>query len=308
VYGARIPERAGKEKACKDILTLQELAPLNKKVVKDFVAKQQPKGGTTPLADSIRHVAEKLRDKKGAIIIVVTDGKEECDPNLVATVETLKPRELQHLELSVVGFVLKESDARDMMQKIAKIGGGRYYDAADGDALAQALRQAMAAKYTVRDATDRVVASGTIDGGDVPVPAGLYRVDIAAAGAPIRTRDVRINAEHVTTVSVNKVGSEVDVVVSPPQSLAAIREARRTCGAAAAELDNDRRAARIQAKLNKLGFDAGPADNRPGPKTRRAIAAFAKKYGPPEALPVGLELEQQLDCVITIGVTYFAGN
>jgi Mg-chelatase subunit ChlD len=308
VYGARIPEKAGKQRACTDIVTLENLAPLNKKAVKDFIARHRPRGGTTPLAASIRHVAENFPNQNNGLIIAVTDGIEECDPSPVETVKGLKAGKMQYLELNVVGFALKDPEAQAMMKAISEVGGGQYFDASDGEALAQALKETMAAKYTVRDAADRVVGSGTIDGGDLSIPPGFYRVRIDAAGAPIQVREVRIDRDHVTTVRVNKVASDIDIVVSEPESLAAIREARQTCGAAAAELEDDRRAARIQAKLNKLRFDAGPADNRPGPRTRRAIAAFAKKYGLPEAMQVGLELEQHLDCVIAIGDTYLAAN
>jgi Mg-chelatase subunit ChlD len=306
VYGARIPEKAGKDKACTDIVTLQKLGPLDKQAVKDFVAKRKPKGGTTPLVRSVRHVAEDFAGKNGGIIIAVTDGIEECDPDPIATIDELKGGKLQYLELNVVGFALQDPEAREMMETIAKVGGGRYFDAADTDALAQALKEAMAAKYTVRDAANRAVASGTIDGGDITVPAGFYRVDIAAADAPIQTRDVRIDHDHVTTVRVNKVGSEVDVAVDVPYSLEKMRQARRECGAAAADRDPAERTRRVQEKLNQLGFEVGRADNQVGPQTRRGIRAFQERFGLPVSPEVSLLLEQHLDCVISIGEVFLA--
>ena len=306
VYGARIPEKAGKERACTDIVTLQEIGPLNKQAVKEFVARQEPRGGTTPLAGSIRHVAETFAREKGGIIVAVTDGIEECDPDPTATIDALKRGNLEYLELNVVGFALRDPKAREMMETIAEIGGGRYFDAADSDALARALKEAMAARYEVRDAADRVVASGTIDGTSVTVPAGFYRVDIAAAGAPIRTRDVRVDHDHVTTVRVNKVGSEVDVAIEAPRSLAETRQARRDCGSAAAQRDPGERTRRIQEKLNQLGFDVGAADNQAGPRTRRAIQAFQEHHDLPIKTEINLLLEQHLDCVIEIGEVFLA--
>jgi hypothetical protein len=306
VFGARIPEKAGKDKACTDIVTLQNLGPLNKQVVKDFVARQKPRGGTTPLAGSVRQVAENFPGQNGGIIIAVTDGIEECDPDPMATIDALKRGKLKFLELNVVGFVLKDPEARKMMETIAEIGGGRYFDAANSDALAQALKEAMAARYKVRDAADRVVASGTIDGGEVKVPAGFYRVDIAAAGAPIRTRDVRIDQDHLTTVRVNKVGNEVDVAVEGPRSLADERQARRDCGAAAAGRDPSERTRRVQEKLNQLGFDVGAPDNKAGPKTRHGIQAFEEHFQIPVSTEVNLLLEQHLDCVLAVGETFLA--
>jgi Mg-chelatase subunit ChlD len=304
VYGARIPERAGKDKACTDIATLQALAPLNKQAVRDFVARQKPRGGTTPLARSVQHVAQNFAGKNGGIIIAVTDGIEECDPDPVATIDALKHGQMQYLELDVVGFALKDPDARKMMETIAEVGGGRYFDATDAESLAQALKEAMAAKYTVHDAAGRMVTSGTIDGGAATMPAGFYRVDIAAADGPIRTRDVRISQDHETVVRVNKVGSEVDVSVEEPRSLARMRQARRDCGAAAAARDSAERARRVQDKLNQLGFDVGTADNHAGPRTRQGIGAFQQRFGLPVSGEVTLVLEQHLDCVIAIGQVF----
>lgn len=251
-------------------------------------------------------MATEFSGKNGGIIIAVTDGIEECNRKPVETIEALQSADLRYLELNVLGFALKDATTRAMMAQLAKAGGGRYFDAADGQALTQALKEAMAAKYTARDATNRVVAQGTIDGADVTIPAGYYNVAIAAAGSPIQVRDVRVESEHVTTVRVNKVGREVDVVSSQPVALAEMRKARNACGITAIEGDDARRTARVQAKLNQLGFDAGPADNQLGPKTLRAIAAFAEKYGLSLVPKIDLRLEQHLDCVIAVGGTYLA--
>lgn len=35
----------------------------------------------------------------------------------------------------------------------------------------------------------------------------------------------------------------------------------------------------IQARLNELGYDAGPVDGKPGPATRRAIEAYQQDQG-----------------------------
>ncbi len=48
--------------------------------------------------------------------------------------------------------------------------------------------------------------------------------------------------------------------------------------------------AEVQASLNRLGYDAGPVDGDPGPRTRNAIAAFRADYG----LDGGAGIDDQL--------------
>lgn len=304
VYGARIPETPDKALACTDIVTVQDLAPLEAEQVKAFVSDLQPRGGTTPLARSIDHVVRDFKGENGGIVVAITDGIEECDPEPLATIEELQKVGLEKIELNVIGFDLQNAGTKQMMQKIAALGGGLYYDASDGEAVAAALTAAMAAPYTVHDATGAEIARGTIGGGSIQVPPGFYRVEIAAANGAIQIQEVEITQDHLTTVHVKKVGSEAEVEVGQPESLTKMRDRQAACGEAATHRNPADRARRVQEKLNQLGFDVGPADNNPGLNTKRGISAFQSRYQLAEPAEITLRLEQHLDCVLGTGVQY----
>ena len=301
VYGARIPEQPDKARACTDIVTVQETGPLRKEEVRRFIRDLRPRGGTTPLASSIAHVFKQFGGRKGGIIIAITDGIEECDDEPVVTVERLAAASVD-LELNLIGFDLRQEATREMMRRLAEAGRGRYYDAGDGAEVAAALRSAMAAPFLVRDAAGAEVARGTIGGGSVEVSPGSYEVAIQAADGPIRTRDVRIAADLTTTVSVNKVGSEVAIEVGEPRKF----DPLAACGEPATRRGDDERVRRIQIRLTELGFAPGPADNMMGGNTGDAIAAFLAVHGL-ELSPVpSLLVEQHLDCVAEAGAAFAA--
>jgi len=300
VYGARIPERPDKALACTDIVTVQDLAPLDKAPVGRFIRDLRPRGGTTPLASSIAHVVENFGAKDGGIIVAITDGIEECDPEPLVTVEDLKVRGLEQIELNVIGFDLRDAASSEMMQQIAGIGGGTYFDASDGDAVAAALKSAIAASYRVLDAAGTVAASGKIDGEPQSMPPGWYTVEIAAADGARRMTEVRVDADKLTTLEVNKVGSEMDLAVEQPRTFDPLVE----CGRPAERLGDADRTIRIQQKLNENGHDVGTPDGQIGPNTRRGIEAFAEAHGLELETEATLLLEQHLDCVASNGIPY----
>ena len=297
VYGARIPERPDKALACTDIVTVQDLAPLDKAPVSRFIRDLRPRGGTTPLARSIAHVVEDFDAKNGGIIVAITDGIEECDTEPLVTVENLKARGLDQIELNVIGFDLRDAASADMMQEIASIGGGTYFDASDGDAVVEALKSAIAASYRVVDAAGTVVASGKVDGDPQSMPPGWYTVEIAAADGARRVTEVRIDADKLTTIEVNKVGSEMDLAVQQPRTYDPLIE----CGRPAERLGEAGRAKRIQEKLNTAGFDVGRPDGAFGPKSHAGAIAFAQAHGVKIDEAPTLILEQHLDCTLAVG-------
>ena len=300
LYGRRLREGDGKERACTDIETVYE-GPFRRDEIIDFVNKLQPRGGTTPLARSIDHVVRNFEGENGGVIVAITDGIEECDPQPLVTVERLKSLGLQHIELNVIGFDLRDEASKRMMQQIADLGGGAYYDATDSATLAAALKDAITARYDVLDATGRVVASGQIDGPPQDVPAGFYTVEIAASTGANRTLDVRIDRDLMTMLRVNKVGSEMDIAVSTPSVFDPLHE----CGVLASKSTEGRdRVRRIQQKLNQLGFDAGVADGIAGSGTLGAVTRFLDQYQINQAPGASLIVEQHLDCVVEHGRPY----
>ena len=324
VYGARIPERPDKNRACRDIITVREMSPLRRQAVTNFVGDLKPRGGTTPLWQTIEHVLEKMKSTPDGIVVVITDGIEECNVDMIDKLLSLgiEPSKvnaygfdlsgpaapeiedkiqalgLQRTQLNVLGFDLRDQVAKGMMDKLAGIGGGKFYDVANGAALEQALKDAVSASYKVLDATGHVVATGKIDGPSQEVPPGYYTVEIVASTGPNRTRDVRIDKDLMTTLRVNKIGNEMDVSVAAPTKY----DPQNECGLPALKrTGGEERVKRIQRRLNELKINVGGADGTAGPKTLAGIEIFVVAHDLDPKIGLSLRLEQHLDCVIATG-------
>ena len=303
-YGHRVAEKPDKALACEDIETLHSFAPINKSTVARSIDRLKTRGGTTPLTRGVAHIADTSGEKSGGIIIVITDGIEECDATPLKTIEELRQAGLEKLQLDVVGFNLKDDASRDLMEKIAELGGGSYYDASEGEALAQALRLAAAARFAVKDSAGRIVGRGTIGGAPVPLPPGWFTVEIQAADRTFAERQVRIEDGARTTMRVLKVGSRFSVATDTPHPKAELAAALRRCGEPALSRDQADVTRRVQSKLNKLGFDVGAADGQAGRRTRAGILSFQIRYGIAADPAVTQRLEQHLDCVAAWGEPY----
>lgn len=303
-YGHRVAEKLDKALACDDIETLHSFAPINKSSITRSVDSLKTRGGTTPLTRGVAHIADTFGGKSDGIIIAITDGIEECDASPLKTIEELKDAGLEKLQLDVVGFNLEDKASRDLMQQIAELGGGSYYDASEGEELARALRIAAAARYVVKDSAGRVVGQGTIGGPPVILPPGWFTVEIQASDRTFAERQVRIDDGARTTMRVLKVGSRFSVATDLPQPKEALYAALRTCGVPAQERDPGGIIKRVQEKLNGLGFNVGGADGQAGRKTRAGILTFQTRYGITPDPEVTQLLEQHLDCVSALGEPY----
>jgi hypothetical protein len=165
--------------------------------------------GTTPIAYALQQVARDFGAARGEkMVILVTDGKEECRGNPSAVVSELLDRGFQ-MRLNVVGFALGDEATKREMQQIAERTGGHFFDAQDTRALPGAIQQALAVSYDLLDAAGSRVASGVTGQGAIAVPEGVYTVVVRAAGKPITIVDVRIAHDQFTRVELKKEGQEV---------------------------------------------------------------------------------------------------
>lgn len=169
--------------------------------------------GTTPIAYSLQQVQQDLRDAPGkTVVILVTDGKEECKGDLPEAAEELKRAGLQIL-VHVVGYDIADSKTKQMLARVAEITGGTYYDGEGAGGLGEAILQAMAAPYEVVDSTGEKVAEGLVGGEAVDVPEGVY--DVLVRSTPeVRVKKVHVALERTTQVALKKEGQEVAHSVS----------------------------------------------------------------------------------------------
>ena len=122
---------------CADIEELVSPAPLDAPALKAAVASISPKG-MTPMAASVRMVAERLKtEEQEASIVLISDGKETCDADPCAAVRALKDLGIA-FTLHVVGFDVG-GDTEAQLRCMADAGGGVYFQAKDSAELAGAL-------------------------------------------------------------------------------------------------------------------------------------------------------------------------
>jgi hypothetical protein len=213
VYGHRVaPGRPG---ACQDSELVFPLAKIDKRRFIERINGLKALG-TTPIAHSLTQVATDLGGIPGEkMVILVTDGKEECGGSPSRAVSGLIEKGLK-AQVNIVGFALEEEAAKGEMRRVAELAGGRFFDAGNAAVLRDSIEQALAVPYDVLNAAGRKVAGGLVGKGPVQLPEGTYTVVINVTGRPITVRDVRIVSSNPTTLEMEQQGQQINTRVLAP--------------------------------------------------------------------------------------------
>jgi Ca-activated chloride channel family protein len=123
---------------CNDIESLVPVGAVDKDKIISLVKKIQPKG-KTPIARSLKKVAEELKfTEEKATIILISDGKENCDANPCEVAKELEKKGIDFVT-HVIGFnVDKKTDKQ--LECIADATGGEYFSAKNATALNDAIK------------------------------------------------------------------------------------------------------------------------------------------------------------------------
>ena len=159
VYGHRVREKQRGD--CEDSELMVRLGKINKA---DFLRRVRGINalGTTPIAYSLLQAQTDFGNNPGdKMIVLVTDGKEECGGNLTEAATALNQHGFK-VRLNIVGFALADAQTKDEMQRVAALTGGRFIDAADAQTLTGAIEQSLAVPYDVVDASGNTIASGRV--------------------------------------------------------------------------------------------------------------------------------------------------
>lgn len=176
-----------KPNAC-DTDLVQALAPLNRASLSATVRGIEAKNlAKTPIAASLAAVAEDLAGVEGeAVVILVTDGEETCDGDPAAEITKLRQQGFD-VVLNIVGFAIDEYALEQEFARWAELGGGAYFSASDGAALASSVQQAVRQPFGVyRDG--KRVASGVIGGDALSLKPGSYELRSGGASRSIEVR------------------------------------------------------------------------------------------------------------------------
>ena len=123
---------------CNDIETIIPVGKIDKNRVIKTVMSIKPKG-KTPISRSLRKVAEEIKyTEEKATIILISDGKETCDPDPCATAKELEAQGIDFVA-HVIGFNVDKKTSKQL-ECIANATGGEYFSAKNAAALNEAMK------------------------------------------------------------------------------------------------------------------------------------------------------------------------
>jgi len=172
VYGHREP------RSCRTDLELP-LKPLVSADALKIIKSVDPQDRSrTPLAESLKLVAEDLKGAAGPkLVILLTDGEESCDGDPEAAIRFLREQGV-NVKLNIVGMAIDSDVAKQQFSDWAKIGGGLYFDADSPEALQAGLEQALFPKYQLINQNGDVAVEGVADGRSIDVTEGVYQLKV----------------------------------------------------------------------------------------------------------------------------------
>ena len=166
VYGHR---RKGD---CSDIETIVPIGKLNKEQIIKKVMAISPKG-KTPISRALKRAANELNYTEGnSTVILISDGKETCDPDPCGTAKELKKLGIGFVA-HVIGFNVNKAADRQL-RCIANATGGQYFNAKNADALKSAMK-AIVAKVNKLEYNIQITASETKEGAKIEALHQIYK-------------------------------------------------------------------------------------------------------------------------------------
>ncbi len=220
VYGHRV--REGQRGACQDSELMVPFGTDRQQILQRIAGIQAL--GTTPIAYSLQQAATDFSaDSRERMMVLVTDGKEECGGDPVQAMQRLiaagaKPR------VSIVGFALADEQTKEEMRKASALTGGGFFDAQDRGGLDKALSEAMAVRFRVLHPSGKEAAAGAVGQGAVQLPVGVYTLAVEG-DEPIRLDSVAVRADRYTLVELKKEAGRIGRRVLGPLAEKEAREA-----------------------------------------------------------------------------------
>jgi hypothetical protein len=176
------------ERACQDTELIIPIGPLQKDQLIQTIEKITPRG-KTPLVYSILQSPQDFTNLKGGTVVLISDGIESCEGDIKSIASKLKESGIE-LKVNIVGFSIKEEEARKQLETIAKSTGGIYLDAKDSQELLSSLQQTLKIEYDLIDEKGEVKASGYVGGEAVSILEGEYILQLKLEPTLLETKVV----------------------------------------------------------------------------------------------------------------------
>lgn len=193
---------------CRDI---EELAAVGaeRSVIAGAVEGLNPKG-KTPMADSIKLAAEKLKyTENKATVILISDGIETCAPDPCGVAAALEQAGVD-FTAHVIGFDVTEENDTAQLRCIAENTGGKYVSASNAAELTNALEETVIAAPEAVTTTKLHLRATELEGG-VVIEEGLNWSVVPAGGG-----DAAFSAQDAGIVDVEIAPGTYDVSVTRP--------------------------------------------------------------------------------------------
>jgi len=188
-------------KACQDTELVTPIGLIDKKQLTDAVDAITPRG-KTPLVYSVLEGIKDFKDLKGGTIVLISDGAESCDGDINSIAPAVKEAGLD-LQVNIVGFDIKEIEARKQLEAIAASTGGIYLDAKDSKQLLDSLEQTLRVEFVVLDDQGDVKARGVVGGEPVQVLEGEYNLKLLLQPEPLKIR-ITVKADATARLILRK--------------------------------------------------------------------------------------------------------
>lgn len=182
------------KRACQDTELVTPIGLIAKQQLTDAVNAISPKG-KTPLVYSVLEGIKDFKDLKGGTIVLISDGVESCDGDINSIAPALKEGGLD-LQVNIVGFAIKEIEARKQLEAIATSTGGIYLDAKDSEQLLDSLEQTLRVEFVILDDQEEIRARGVVGGEPVQVLEGEYKLKLLLQPEPL---EIGISVKADTT-------------------------------------------------------------------------------------------------------------
>jgi hypothetical protein len=188
-------------RACQDTELKVPIEPIDKASLIEIIKNIQPKG-KTPLVYSVLKAGNDFQNIQSGSIILITDGVESCDGDIESIAPALKELGIE-LKLHIVGFDIKEAEARAELEAIAKSTEGTYLDARDSQELFSSLEQTLQIEFEILDEKDQFIAKGLVGGETLRIMEGSYTLRLLVDPEPFETA-ITINPGQKTTLVLTK--------------------------------------------------------------------------------------------------------
>jgi Ca-activated chloride channel family protein len=176
------------------VVRIGQLDRTRRQAIKKEIDAVWPRGDTPLFYSLLQSRADFPAVWKGLrVVILVSDGEENCGGKIEDVAAAFRNSDIA-IKIHVVGFDIQAIAAKEQLEQLAAIGGGRYFDARDAQQLAANLRQAIASVgYAVFGPDGKTeVNRGVINGPPLALMPGQYRIGIVGsseAATPVEIRD-----------------------------------------------------------------------------------------------------------------------